>query len=1105
MIIDGVAASEALDTAGEVLEVEGCDISDLEEGKATLNFEHRSGQDSTPLDVVGKIVSAKKIYKPEDCENDRQRYYLSCVKVPYIYVVARLFDDSGHEGARALAAIIRDCQANKEPILVRYSIEGSTLERRGHRLTSTVARAVAATVRPANRTCLSGVVEDGKRTEKREASRLAGSVEVSADPELPAELSKALEAGYGASSPGSLVQGGALQKKTEARRPMALPKPAREQAKPKAARQQTLPGVSVKPAGLTVQGAPIKENPKLARPFVDETSGVMRTPRGDLRLYLPAHDGTDEHFKKILSDPKIEEAHGRAMHGWVRTHDLLRQRRLPSEVVMHSVLFSELSPNTPVPIQELMYSKLVDAMAHTGHDPSKPGFEPAIQHWKQLNRPDEYPEHARSHFIANPGAHTQAGVLQRYAMAKEKGVNILRYHQMHDQMVELANRHGADARSAVGELMRHKIESVRSELRRKVAAGKGKPDPGRYEGIHPHGLAPKTSRYAWGMMGGGNVTVPDTHFLRHLFGLRIRRDSDTIEYVKNLLWDPRHTHLLDSIDRWYSKNHPAVQHMVEHPVWGKHFATREDAIFPAFWRHWMAIAPHERLRNMPGGLAANELTTHAPYWEAIDPFMAKGEPVPEAHSDLPLRTALVHRRYAEAFGEVPASMLYHAFLAPRLLDHAERRTAGRQATAMMAGSAPRLERLTAELRSHLAALPSEGAGEALYHGGPSVREVHALHDGGAVRVGRYMVHDGSVRHLEDYHGVLSRLLPEGPADERAVAMMHSLEASPHLRVQHDHDYPRDEVEAGGERADAPRQPAAPAGAQAPAEGGVEVYEYQRAGMSAPATLEVSGDAAYLNGSPVPPSLVRLMARNARTGAATLRPARGLSKGEGERMGPDTALQHIRAAVQAGHVHPDVERALTRHIYEDKMAPGLGNKYAFSEFRARRRPGVYISMDGNDFSSINNQHGHDAGDQAIEAFGRASREAMDESVGRGHGKLFRDPDLQDLYRNGGDEFVAHVPSYEHALRFVHALRDKMDALPPIGGTHKLSMSIGLGHSPEHADRALYEAKRQKLTPGGQRAHAVGQTPMLAHSAVPGREGPIALHHEAPPAPAPPTAA
>lgn len=164
MIIDGIFASEAIDSSGEILSVSGCDISTLDRD-GVLNYEHKEG-DKKSLgnngeEIVGKIIYCHKVMTASDCETDRQKEYWEKVgKIPFIYGMCRLYDGAGHSGAQALAAQIRDHNANNEPILVRFSIEGSTLDRKGNRLLSSVARRVAATLKPCNRTCNSGLIED---------------------------------------------------------------------------------------------------------------------------------------------------------------------------------------------------------------------------------------------------------------------------------------------------------------------------------------------------------------------------------------------------------------------------------------------------------------------------------------------------------------------------------------------------------------------------------------------------------------------------------------------------------------------------------------------------------------------------------------------------------------------------------------------------------------------------------------------------------------------------------------------------------------------------------------------------------------------------------
>jgi len=157
MVLDGAFASEAVDTSGEILDVAGCDISTLEDGLGVVNYEH---QGSTPEDVLGKVLTAKKIFGPEDCTDDRQLAYWNKIGLPFIYGKAELFDSEGHPGARAAAAIVRYYHSRGEPLLARWSIEGTTMEREGGNLKRSVAKNVALTLKPCNRSCSSGLVEE---------------------------------------------------------------------------------------------------------------------------------------------------------------------------------------------------------------------------------------------------------------------------------------------------------------------------------------------------------------------------------------------------------------------------------------------------------------------------------------------------------------------------------------------------------------------------------------------------------------------------------------------------------------------------------------------------------------------------------------------------------------------------------------------------------------------------------------------------------------------------------------------------------------------------------------------------------------------------------
>ena len=250
MIIDGIFASQAIDSSGEILSVEGLDISDLEEGKGVLNVEHR-GDESNGFsfnDIIGKVIYAKKIYSEKDCEDDRQRFYWNTIKLPMVYGKVRLYDGAGHPGAVAAAAIIRDHYEAGEPINIRYSIEGSTLEKDGQHIKRSVARRVAATIKPCNKSAISGLISDPNNPNKplKEAElpkgdvleelleptkkfehpgfmKLGGSVEVTNSPWVRDEemikkaedLAKTYSAGMAGAAPSQLTGGAALQREDD--------------------------------------------------------------------------------------------------------------------------------------------------------------------------------------------------------------------------------------------------------------------------------------------------------------------------------------------------------------------------------------------------------------------------------------------------------------------------------------------------------------------------------------------------------------------------------------------------------------------------------------------------------------------------------------------------------------------------------------------------------------------------------------------------------------------------------------------------------------------------------------------------------------------------
>jgi hypothetical protein len=151
--LDMCAGSELKDTQGETLSVEGADISDLMMGAGRLNDNHGKGF----FNSLGRITEAKKIYKAEDCENERHTYYWEKIKAPYVYAKGYLYNDEDHPNAKAAAAILKNIHRDDVPLRMKASVEGGVISRGitdPTRLARTKIHSVALTFTPANNATL---------------------------------------------------------------------------------------------------------------------------------------------------------------------------------------------------------------------------------------------------------------------------------------------------------------------------------------------------------------------------------------------------------------------------------------------------------------------------------------------------------------------------------------------------------------------------------------------------------------------------------------------------------------------------------------------------------------------------------------------------------------------------------------------------------------------------------------------------------------------------------------------------------------------------------------------------------------------------------------
>lgn len=175
--INGIAASQHLDSSGEILLIDGLDISSLEAGHGTFNWEHKNDNSSQ---TVGKVLKAKKIFSEEDCEDEIQLHFWGVCKTPFLYVMGELFDGVGHEQAKEAAAMLRyDAQKRAETPdyknVISFSIEGGKIEKKGNEITRSIARKVTLTISACNKMALAEEyvpVEMGKKDDSLNLSNL---------------------------------------------------------------------------------------------------------------------------------------------------------------------------------------------------------------------------------------------------------------------------------------------------------------------------------------------------------------------------------------------------------------------------------------------------------------------------------------------------------------------------------------------------------------------------------------------------------------------------------------------------------------------------------------------------------------------------------------------------------------------------------------------------------------------------------------------------------------------------------------------------------------------------------------------------------------------
>lgn len=142
--------------------------------------------------------------------------------------------------------------------------------------------------------------------------------------------------------------------------------------------------------------------------------------------------------------------------------------------------------------------------------------------------------------------------------------------------------------------------------------------------------------------------------------------------------------------------------------------------------------------------------------------------------------------------------------------------------------------------------------------------------------------------------------------------------------------------------------------------------------------------------------------------------------------------------------------------------GLMNRRSFLDLaqahvaqeRDQDQPGALIMADIDHFKQVNDQHGHQIGDEVLQSVARTISES------------FRSTDL--VCRWGGEEFLIYLPgaNLDIARRLAEDLRKKIEGSSHAKGL-KVSISAGvavfednqtLAEVTQRADQRLYDAKQ-----------------------------------------------
>lgn len=424
------------------------------------------------------------------------------------------------------------------------------------------------------------------------------------------------------------------------------------------------------PAVYSIRGEVIKPN-SIETIHFDEETGHLHTPVGSFQM---AHSGTmgpefGRALASAMNSPDAKKMSENLANAWIPAHHILSAGETPEHWMINASHMAAFSPTKPVAQEELMHARFVDAHRKVfGAGPetiataSPEAIHELIGQWHNEDHPHHWPETGSEYFSASPDYYTlksksspkkempksphrglvsQKSDIHPFTLTEDAETFMENYPQLHRPLMDLLKKHKTDNISFTKELM---------NLKHKKKTPDGQP-------VKVFGLAPKTALLSSLLLGAGNSFVPDTHYVRFLFGLDQNKDKDSIKYLKEALWKPQNLNAVAGLNRYYNKHHDAVKILQNDPRWNRGITDPAQFNGPAFWASWSSIPAVEKALQL-GGKGFQEGKWHGSYWDANKKFF---EPLQRNEEVNGSSIAEDIRRYHEAAhhaGEVPAQ-IYH--------------------------------------------------------------------------------------------------------------------------------------------------------------------------------------------------------------------------------------------------------------------------------------------------------------------------------------------------------------------------------------------------------------------------------------------------------------